>query len=299
MSLAQYGVFIETLPDGVLLVNKTGIIELANSNFYELLGYQQSEVMGKSVHMLIPAAKRQAHERYVNGFVSSPSKRVMGELAQLTGMHQKGYEVPLDIMLNPIELDGSYYTICCLRDTSVMRSLKESLEKALEREKQLTMIDALTGAGNRRFFYLQAEYEIERARRTTNTFSIAYIDLDNFKQVNDRFGHHAGDEILRYFVEVCKTHLRKTDIISRLGGDEFALMMVNAEPTSLRLIVQRIIHDMKSYMDQNAWLVTLSIGVVSFVKPPETVELILRLSDQLMYSVKHSGKDSAKYSVYD
>jgi len=91
--------------------------------------------------------------------------------------------------------------------------------------KELARIDNLTGAVNARYFSELVQMEIDRSQRNRQSFTVAYVDLDNFKSVNDRFGHSLGDEVLRTIVQRAKSQLRRVDVVARLGGDEFALLL--------------------------------------------------------------------------
>ena len=113
--------------------------------------------------------------------------------------------------------------------------LLSAIRSAGERERELARMDYLTGAVNSRLFYEMAQMEIERLQRYGHPFTLAYIDLDNFKSVNDQFGHSMGDQVLRTVVTTARKHLRVTDVVARLGGDEFALLLPDLIATNLRL----------------------------------------------------------------
>ena len=115
--------------------------------------------------------------------------------------------------------------------------LLSTLRKVLEREREIAHIDYLTGAINSRLFYDFAQMEIDRIQRYEHPFTLAYIDLDNFKVVNDRFGHSVGDQALRTVVSATKKYLRKTDVVARLGGDEFVLLLPETNQESARVVL--------------------------------------------------------------
>ena len=107
----------------------------------------------------------------------------------------------------------------------IISMLLSKIKSAMEKEKEYARTDGLTGAYNSRFFYELVAMEIMRLQRYDHPFTLVYFDLDNFKSVNDQFGHIAGDRVLRNVVSCIKTNLRKTDVIARVGGDEFALLL--------------------------------------------------------------------------
>jgi diguanylate cyclase (GGDEF)-like protein len=171
-------------------------------------------------------------------------------------------------------------------------------KKATEREREFARIDNLTGAANPRCFYDLAQMEIERFQRYKHPFTLAYIDLDNFKTVNDQFGHPTGDQVLRIVASSARKYLRKTDVIARLGGDEFALLLPETSEESARVALSKIQSELLEEMRIGNWPITFSIGVLTCNVAPHTTEELVRMADELMYSVKHESKNSIKYSTY-
>jgi len=172
------------------------------------------------------------------------------------------------------------------------------LKGALDHEKELARLDPLTGIANRRYFIELIEAEINRACRYNHSFTIVHMDLDNFKTVNDRFGHSTGDTLLRLVVETIQKNIRATDTIARLGGDEFAILLPETGTESARVITHKVQNINLDVMQRNGWPVTLSMGVVTFISPPSTVDEMLKISDDLMYRAKNNGKNTIRYQVY-
>jgi diguanylate cyclase (GGDEF)-like protein len=169
----------------------------------------------------------------------------------------------------------------------------------LEHERELARTDYLTGAVNSRIFFQLLQMEIDRSQRYKHPFTIAYIDIDNFKAVNDHFGHITGDQALRAVAEQARKHLRKTDVIARLGGDEFAVLLPETGQESAQAALSKIQSDISEGMRQSNWSITLSIGALTcIINAPHTTDEIIRLADDLMYSVKRDSKNAIKYVVY-
>jgi diguanylate cyclase (GGDEF)-like protein len=176
--------------------------------------------------------------------------------------------------------------------------LISELRKAKEREGELARLDYLTGAVNSRFFYELAQREIDRSQRYQHPFTLAYIDLDNFKAVNDQFGHATGDQILRTLVSSARGFIRKTDTFARLGGDEFVLLMPETSQESAQSVISRLQSGLLEEMRQNNCPVTFSIGVLTCQAAPPTPNELVKMADNLMYSVKNDGKNAVKYATY-
>ncbi|MBU0480553.1 MAG: GGDEF domain-containing protein [Proteobacteria bacterium] len=158
-------------------------------------------------------------------------------------------------------------------------------------EETLAHTDVLTGVCNRRAFYEKIEREIDRSQRFGHPFTLAYIDLDNFKQVNDTLGHHIGDALLKKVAQLMEGNTRKTDVITRLGGDEFAVLMVETGYKAAEDAMEKLQTRLLAAMKQKGWPVTFSIGMVTCEKPPGSMQEVMSLADNLMYSVKKSGKN--------
>jgi diguanylate cyclase (GGDEF)-like protein len=179
-------------------------------------------------------------------------------------------------------------------------NLVSKLHAGVLRERRLARTDPLTGAANGRTFYETAQAEASRAGRTLSPLTLAYFDLDNFKPLNDRLGHSAGDAALRFVVETTQLHLRNSDLLARLGGDEFALLLPETGAEGATDVLTRLQERLAPEMARKGWPVTLSIGAVTFLRPPPDVDLMIRRVDALMYAAKRKGRARIEHAVvYD
>ncbi len=170
--------------------------------------------------------------------------------------------------------------------------------RALEREKALARIDYLTGAANRRLFSESMQSEIDRSRRYRHPFTIAVVDVDDFKHMNDRFGHAIGDEILRAVVIAARSSLRQTDVVARLGGDEFALLLPETNQAEAPVAIAKIRSAFEDEMRRNGWPVTCSIGALTCIEIRQTAAELMQRVDELMYTAKNRGKNAFEHDVY-
>ena len=185
---------------------------------------------------------------------------------------------------------GFFYTVTLLL---------AALRNALDHEQNLSRIDQMTGATSSNFFYDLLQLEMDRFLRYKHPFTVAYIDLDNFKSVNDQFGHHTGDQVLRTVVSHARKELRKTDIVARMGGDEFVVLFPEATSITAQVVVSRIQQGLLREMKNGTWPVTFSIGVITFFAIPKTTNDLIKMVDTLMYEVKNNGKNAISYSVFN
>lgn len=165
--------------------------------------------------------------------------------------------------------------------------------RLLERMKALSATDELTGLYNRRHFYEVLEAEIDRAHRYGGFFALAMLDLDEFKEFNDRYGHTNGDVVLRSVAQAMKSQLRKPDMAFRYGGDEFAIIFPETQAANARLIIDRIgSRRMEALKADNQTLepaLGFSAGIVEFPENAETADGLVFLSDTALYSAKRAG----------
>jgi diguanylate cyclase (GGDEF)-like protein len=187
----------------------------------------------------------------------------------------------------------SHITIFSL--VALLRS--NMIEKNLK-EQKLARTDSLTGANNSRAFYELAETEILRSIRYKHPLSIAYIDIDNFKTINDTLGHIVGDRLLASVVTVIMNRIRNTDSVARLGGDEFAILLPETAQEVAQTVISEIKNNLTDELQKNSWGVTFSIGVLTCIDMPPTVDKMIQEVDTLMYDVKNNGKNSIRYSMY-
>ena len=170
-----------------------------------------------------------------------------------------------------------------------------SLKVSLEREREMARTDYLTRVANSRYFAEIASNEIKRAGRYLHPFTVAYLDIDDFKSVNDRWGHSTGDQLLALVADTIRSNIRATDSIARLGGDEFVFLLPETGYDAASVVIQKVNQSLQAAMGRKGWPVTFSIGVVTFRTPPDSVDGMIRVADAFMYSVKHSGKNRIQH----
>ncbi|HET9113884.1 MAG TPA: diguanylate cyclase [Burkholderiales bacterium] len=159
-------------------------------------------------------------------------------------------------------------------------------------------LDALTGLLNRRGFFEAGIAELERSKRYERPLSIVFIDLDNFKQLNDARGHDIGDAALRATAQKLRSVLRSNDLLSRLGGDEFAILLPEIDGSAAAEAGRKIFSAAGGAL-QDYHPVTVSIGVIHFTKVTKTFSAIMKMADELMYDVKKSGKNNINIRYYN
>ena len=194
---------------------------------------------------------------------------------------------------------GVWNTLIRFGFYAVVTVLVTELRHALEEERLLANTDPLTGALNRRSFNEAAEKRMIVSEVNRHPYTLVYIDIDNFKTINDKFGHAIGDLVLKTVVDTILKQIRNTDFLARLGGDEFAILLSDIDQKNAQLIVQRLQSALLEKMKINEWASTFSIGVLTVLTMPESADKLVSLTDALMYEVKGREKNAIQYSTYE
>ena len=179
----------------------------------------------------------------------------------------------------------------------ILAHLVASFRRSLAHERELARTDYLTGAFNGRSFAETAEAEVQRARRHAHPFSVAFMDVDDFKLVNDRLGHSAGDRLLMLVSDTLRANVRAVDVVARLGGDEFAVLLPETDERSSEVMLRRVRRELLEAARVKGWPVTFSAGIITWVEPPAGVDEMLRAADELMYAAKRHGKNAVRHAV--
>ena len=167
--------------------------------------------------------------------------------------------------------------------------LTSRVKQSMATEHLLSRTDALTGVANMRAFEDRVGLEINHMRRTASPLTFAYVDLDNFKEVNDTMGHHEGDEVIRHIAGTLRARLRSTDLVARLGGDEFGILLPDTDARAATSVLEQVRGAVADSV-QSRWRVGITMGVITFLEPPPGIDALVGLADSRMYEGKRAGK---------
>jgi diguanylate cyclase (GGDEF)-like protein len=273
---------IQQMPSGVLLFVAV-LLDAVIGVVDHLTGYE----IAFSVFYVIPVALVSRCGGKAEGVAVSLLCAATWLLADLSSNHF--YSHPLIPYWNGLVRFG-FFLIVSLSLVH-MRCSMESLD-------EMSRTDPLTRLMNARGFRDLAQREIDRSVRYERPFTVAYLDLDNFKAINDSLGHGTGDELLVRVAELIAHGVRKTDVSARLGGDEFAILFSETGFEAAQGLMARMKEGISHEMHIRGWPVTLSVGLVTFVSPPRSVDEMIRKADERMYEAKTSGKNIVKVGLY-
>lgn len=270
--------------DAIGLADFEGTLNEVNDSFVHLTGFHREEIVGVMKYQsFLPD--------YDPAEPSDPPNQGLAEYERSL-LRRDGTKVPVTTTLYPVnDADGTPVAMAVvIRDISDRRALEEKLTyQALH--------DALTGLANRALLQNRVAAAVNRAGRRKTEVSLLFLDLDNFKTVNDSLGHPAGDELLRTVADRLRKCLRLTDTPARLGGDEFAILLEDVEHSAKDLVIaERVREEIQRPIDIDGKQVFVgaSIGIAR-LRASETPDDLLRNADVAMYTAKRSGKNRVAF----
>lgn len=298
-----YQRIFECSPDALLVVDPTGCITLANAHAETLFGYDRSELVGKPIEVLVPPRFARHHTGHRAGFNAQAHSRPMGAAVELLALRKDGSEFPVDIMLSPMFMKGHPLTLCVVRDITErkaaadkLRQQAEELQKLHSTLKELASHDSLTGLLNRRAFHELATQMLRSAHRRKEPVALIMLDLDHFKQVNDRYGHLEGDHVLKMVAKALKATARENDIVARHGGEEFVMAILGIDEAESLVAAERV-HTAIAAITNTKCRITASLGVAAFTPElqkrdvSQILEEMLCQADKALYAAKNNGRN--------
>ncbi|MGO9976484.1 MAG: putative bifunctional diguanylate cyclase/phosphodiesterase [Solirubrobacteraceae bacterium] len=282
-------------PSAMLVIDRDGVIAIANLEARAMFGFGSGDPAGLPVGELVIGLPEVSRDWYR----ALPSSRLTGTPAairelELLARHHGGDEFPVDVALTPLVTDGGVFLSVALRDATERKLSAEALARQAHR-------DPLTGLPNRVLFLERLEQALARARRSGLPLAVVFLDLDDFKLVNDSLGHDQGDLLLRKLTPRLIAAVRGGDTVARLGGDEFVALCEDLSgDTDAIALAQRITDSVAAPVRLGGTLHTVSVstGVVMVREPQQmSAQVLLRDADAAMYSAKGNGK--GRVAVFD
>ena len=284
---------LELVPDAGMIVDRDSTLVLVNTALARMFGYPREALRGDRLDRLLPQALHTKHQQHVRDFFSSAANRPMGHGFRFLGVRANGEEFHVEIMLSHFSLDDETYAMAFVRDTTALKLTEEKIRRELEQERTLALTDHLTGLGNRRAFTLELEEDLAELSQHGWQFAVCFIDLDDFKLVNDTYGHAFGDKVLQDIARLIRAGCRSTDFVARIGGDEFATIHPSASLEDAMLVLERVRASIVQELHEQHWPVTLSMGICHCNERDHshTIREILGAADKAMYEAKKQGKN--------
>lgn len=290
-----YRDLIDDLDEGIIFLDADRKIRFWSKGVERLTGFSAAEVMeqGCVLHCMRFAGLDSSSGCEGKCNIHRTLKTGENMVEEIYFQHKEGHRVPIHLRIRPYQPDPSKPAdgvVEVLRDNSQ----KANLISELEELRRMALIDPLTEIGNRRYGEMNIETHLEEVRRYAMTFGLLFMDIDNFKQLNDTYGHNAGDRVLRMVGQTLKYNLRSFDISVRWGGEEFVALVLNVSREQLADIAGKIRHlvETSTVKYGNTPLhVTLSIGG-TLANAEDSPNVLVGRADRAMYESKKNGKNS-------
>jgi diguanylate cyclase (GGDEF)-like protein/PAS domain S-box-containing protein len=294
VSESRYRRLFEAAQDGILILDAgSGMIKDVNPFLIDLLGYSREQFIKKKIWEIGFFKDLTANE---DKFIELQQKLYV-RYENLPLKTADGRMIYVEFVSNVYLVDNRKVIQCNIRDVSVRKAAEEKVQKLNIELEQLAGTDALTGINNHRTLLQHAEREFDVAMRYQPPLSMMFFDIDNFKQINDVFGHPVGDRALKKMIEVVCAELRSADVIGRYGGDEFVILLPQTSAQAALPLAERIhasLDAMRLDTERGPLTLTISIGIAQTIhetSQTDTSENLLLRADQALYAAKQAGKN--------
>jgi len=293
--------YLETILDnaaeGILTFDENGVIKSCNRAAENLFGYRSAEIVGQNLSVIIPPEGRDQRDDYLEHFMRNKVQALLGREGEVQGRTQNGRKIPMALKVSRIFLENEPLYIGLIADISERKAILENL-------RQMAEYDGLTGLHNRSYFQEELERVVERARRSqTFRANLLYIDLDNFKYVNDTMGHAAGDHLLVEVAGILNKRVRKGDVVARFGGDEFAVLLYDSDARTAFTVAESFRKHMVDYRFMHQGKVVdigCTVGVATIESTCLNGEMAISRADLACSIAKRAGRNRVRvYSPDD
>jgi len=290
----KFRVLSSAARDAIVMMDINGMVTFWNQGAERIFGYTKEEVIGKELHkFLAPDYYYEDHNKAMPKFRNSGDGKFVGKTIELKALRKDQSSIAVELSLTSVKLHNEWNAIGIMRDITDRILAKEELIKAYKKMDILAHTDHLTQLSNRLDMMEKLNYECTRFERSAVQFSIAIGDVDGFKEINDTYGHQAGDEVLSNIAHILQTSIRKQDIVGRWGGEEFILMFPKTTLEGALIVAEKIrksIEEADFEYEQNKIRATITFGVATYDEKMD-IDACIKMADEALYKGKKRGKN--------
>jgi diguanylate cyclase (GGDEF)-like protein/PAS domain S-box-containing protein len=297
-----YREILDNLYDGIFFVDTDARITYWNKGSASLTGYSATDVIGRNYCDIFKPLDK--HGNNLCESSTCPIRRVLDSSllndVEAYICHKEGHLLPISIRVAPVREVEQHFVVAVEIHSS--NSPRYAMRQRLEELQEMAMHDPLTGIANRRFVEISLAARLEELKRYGFPFAILCTDVDNFKQINDTYGHAVGDRVLKMISATLAHSLRASDIIGRCGGEEFVTVLVNTQPDDLFVLsdrLRRLVEKSLLTIDNGETIgVTVSIGA-TVAGMGDTTDSLVERADKLMYESKRRGRNMVSIELQE
>jgi len=281
--------------DAIIMIESDGTVSFWNPAAEQLFGYPEAEVLGHSLHeFIVPPADRAAAHRGMERFAATGRGMILGDVVEMTALRADGTTLPVEVSVARAQVDGAWQAVGIVRDVTERKRREDELERSRRSLRELAMRDALTGLFNRRHFFERQRALLAAAARHGFPATFCLVDVDNFKEINDSYGHLVGDRVLAEIATVLQAGVREEDLVARFGGDEFCILFAHSDGEQSRLAAERLRLAVKRIQVRaprgRVVRVSATFGL-AVADPASKDDALFRAADEALYQAKRRGRD--------
>ncbi len=292
----QTQAILDNVIDGIITIDRQGNVKTFNRSASKIFGYEASEVLGLNVKMLMPLPYADEHDGYLAHYARTGVRQVIGRGREVEGRRKNGEVFPMSLAVNEIEREGERIYIGMVRDITQRRAAEAEIQR-------LAFFDQLTDLPNRRLLLDRLDRAVLSAARRSQLGALLFIDLDEFKLLNDTWGHDFGDRVLVQVARRLSGAVREGDTVARLGGDEFVIMLESLGQTReeaaahAEMVARKILQSFEQpfLLLEREQHSSPSIGITLFGDNLLSAGELMAHADTAMYQAKAQGKNTFRF----
>ncbi|MDY0227788.1 MAG: sensor domain-containing diguanylate cyclase [Desulfomicrobium apsheronum] len=276
-----WNILFEQARDGIVVLNQSGKVVISNKKFEEMLGYSSRDLQNMHVW--------DWDNTFSKNELLCKIKKIdyLGHHFETTHIRKNGTLIDVELSNSATIFENNKIIFCICRDITQRKINEKHIHT-------LATIDCLTGLYNRREFISQVERQISSTKKYKDKFSLIMYDIDDFKFINDNFGHLEGDKVLTLSSKLILKNIRNNDIAARWGGEEFMLLLPHSNISNSRIIAEKLRHLISGNIFNLDISITASFGVTEFLHSDD-IEILLKRVDKALYQAKMNGKNRVEF----
>ena len=282
---------VDYASDAIITIDTKGLILSFNLAAEKLFGYREEEVLGKNVNLLMPSPYREEHDGYIEHYLQTGEKKIIGIGREVIALHKDGREIQIELTVAEVKVGEHHIFTGSIRDITERKRIQDKLA-------YYAHYDSLTGLPNRTLFRERLGRALVRAHRNNSLFALMFVDLDGFKEVNDALGHDVGDILLVEVAGRFEKCVRESDTVARFGGDEFTFILeAITGKDDPRIVAQKLIGALTTDIEINGHSIVISASIGITLYPTDGISEVnlLKNADIAMYKAKERGNNQYQF----